>query len=318
MKSDKINVREAAKLLLENDFITILCHANPDGDTLGSAFALCGALQKLGKKARVLCPDEISPRFLYLKDGINENGFGDGEERFIVTVDVADIDLLGDLRSKYEGKVTLAIDHHSSNKEFAEKLLLESAAANAEIIFYLIKELGAALDKHIAACLYTGITTDTGCFRFSNTTRDSHIITAEIMKQDFDIAGLNYLLFEMKSKQRLELECKAINEVEYYFNGKCAIIVLDGESLLNVDGEDINGISALARRIEGVEVGITFKEKEKDVWKISLRSNKHIDCRGICQTFGGGGHLRAAGCKLTGTLSDCKAKLLEEIEKHMH
>lgn len=314
-----IDVKAAVQLLRENDYITILCHASPDGDTLGSAYALCGALQKLSKNVRILCSDEISPRFKYMKKALlSEEKFADENENFVVSVDVADVKLLGDFESKYKEKINLAIDHHISNTGFAENLLLKNRSSCSEIVFEVIDEFGIDIDENISACLYTGIATDTGCFKFSNTNRETHLITAEIMKQSFNMAEINYLLFDLKTKERLELEQKALQNTEYYFGGKCAVISLDEAMLEKVDSEDINGISALARQIEGVELGITLKQKDACTWKVSLRSNSYVNCQELCRAFGGGGHIRAAGCKLKGTLSECRDKLVLEAEKHIH
>ena len=302
-------------MLLASDNFVIICHASPDGDTLGGAFALCGALQKLQKRAKVRVPEEVSERFNYLKSGIEEQEFS---EEFIITVDVADAALLGSLQDKYPVP-DLCIDHHVSNTGYTKNLLLDSeAAAACEIVFELIKLLGSGIiSSEIASCLYTGISTDTGCFRFSNTTAASHRITAELMEYGFDCAGLNYLLFEMRTKQRIELEKKALESAEFYFSGRCAMITLTGEMLKAADDEDINAISSMPRQIDGVEVGVTFKQKEEGVWKVSIRTKNYMNAQVICAKFGGGGHQRAAGCRITGDMQDCKTKILTEIERHI-
>jgi phosphoesterase RecJ-like protein len=313
--SQAISLKETAQLLLANDYFAIICHASPDGDTLGGAYALCGALQKLQKHAKVLIPEEPSARFDYLKSGV---GIQEFDDKFIITVDVADCALLGDLETKYKTP-DLCIDHHVSNTGYAKKLLLDSGAAAAcEVVFELIKLLGTdIINADIASCLYTGISTDTGCFRFSNTTATSHLIAAELMEYNFDCAGLNYLLFDMRTKDRIELERQALESVELHFGGRCAMIILTKEILGSADDEDINAISALPRQIDGVEAGVTFKEKKIGEWKISIRTKNYMDAQIICAKFGGGGHQRAAGCRITGDINDCRAKILTEIERHI-
>ncbi|MCL2694310.1 MAG: bifunctional oligoribonuclease/PAP phosphatase NrnA [Oscillospiraceae bacterium] len=319
--SQNIDLVQAAKLLYEKDRFTIICHASPDGDTLGGAYALCGALQKMQKRAKVVTPEAASMRFDYLKEAVSpDEDFG---EEYVVTIDTADAALLGDMEEKYKTSVDLCIDHHVSNTGYAELLLLDSSAAAAcEIVFELIKKLSALhgqdlINSDIAACLYTGISTDTGCFRFANTTAKSHRRTAELMDYGFDSEALNYLLFEMRTKERLLIEKQALESVEFYFGGKCAIITLTKEMLEATDDEDVNAISALPKQIYGAELGVTFKEKGGGVWKISLRSKGNIDSQKICAVFGGGGHMRAAGCRVKGTLEENKEKLLKEIEKYM-
>ncbi|MCL2633825.1 MAG: bifunctional oligoribonuclease/PAP phosphatase NrnA [Oscillospiraceae bacterium] len=313
-----INLKEAAEFLKANDFFTILCHANPDGDTLGSAFALCGALQLMGKSSRVLCADKPSDRFDFLKSAITEQAFPDTAEETVITTDVADCELLGDFKDKYKSKVALCIDHHVSNRAYAEKTLLdETAAACAEIVWEIIKQLPITPTKGIAAAVYTGISTDTGCFRYSNTTAKSHIITAELMEYDFDISSINYLMFDMKTKERVELELNAYSSIEYHFGGKCAVITLTKDMLDKVDTEDANNVSGIPRQIEGVEAGIVLKERDKDLWKASIRTSPKVDAQQISGALGGGGHKRAAGCTIKGTYDFVKSELLRELGKQI-
>lgn len=294
-KATNITLEQAAEFLRQHDNYLILSHANPDGDTFGCSHGLCGALQRIGKKARIACADPLSERFLYLREAIEIQEF---REQTIVSVDVADKSLLGDLEEKYGGRVDLAIDHHVSHVPFAQRVFVEdTAAAACEIIYDLVLLLGDnALDKNVAKCLYTGIATDTGCFKFGNTTMETHVKAGKLMKYGFDTAALNYVLFDMKTKARIKLEQYVFENIEFFAEDKGAIIALSKEILDSVDIEDVNGISALPRQIQGVEVGIVLKEK-KDGWKASLRSN-NVNVQEICGLFGGGGHIRAAGCTL--------------------
>jgi len=318
--SKAIDVKQAAQLLFDNDRLALICHASPDGDTLGGAFALCGALQKLQKTAKVITPEAPSKRFDYLRYGVAVQEF---EVGFAVTVDVADAALLGNVEEKYKNNTDLCIDHHISNTGYAEHLLLDSDAASAcEVVYEVIMELERLGDTElmsaeIAACLYTGISTDTGCFRFGNTNAATHRRAAEIIEYGFDLTRLNYLLFDMRTRERIELEKKALESIEYYFDGKCAIISLTKAVLSGADEEDLNAISSLPRQIDGTELGVTFKEKDDNVWKISLRSKNYIDSRAICAKLGGGGHKKAAGCRIKGTYEECKNILLKEIELYI-
>lgn len=310
-KATNITLEQAAEFLLNNDNFLILSHASPDGDTEGCAYGLCGALQRIGKKAKTACSDPLSERFSYLKEAVTEQDF---EEKIIVSVDVADKSLLGDLEEVYGGKVDLAIDHHVSHRPFAERIFVDdTAAAACEVIFDLVKLLGEnTLDEQTAKCLYTGIATDTGCFKFGNTTGTTHEKAGKLMEYGFDAAALNYLLFDMKTKERIELERYVFENIEFFAEDKGAIIALSKELLDSVDVEDVNGISALPRQIQGVEVGIVLKQK-KDSWKASLRSNK-VNVQEICGLFGGGGHLRAAGCSFyTDDVDEVKRKIKEAV-----
>ncbi len=299
MTAKRIDIEAAAEFLLAHDGYTILSHANPDGDTTGCAYALCKALRKLGKKANVCCADEFSPRFSFMWRNTEKADF---TEETVISVDVADSRLFGALREQYEGKIRLAIDHHVSHVDFAESLCLEpDAAACGQTIFKVIKAMGAEMDEDIAACIYTAIVTDSGCFKFSSVTPETHIIAAELLGYDFGFSELNYILFDLKTKERIALEENIYSNMKYYLDGQCAVIVLPKALLDTVDEEDSNGISAIPRQIEGVEVGIVLKEKKDGSWKASLRANSRADVQKICSLFGGGGHAKAAGC----TFTDC-------------
>ena len=305
-KATNITLEQAAKFLSEHDDFLILSHANPDGDTFGCSHGLCGALQKIGKRAKIACADPLSQRFSYMRNAIEIQEF---EERTIVSVDVADKSLLGSNEELYGDKVDLAIDHHFSHVPFAKQVYVDdTAAAAAEIVYDLILLLGVTPDKNIAACLYTGIATDTGCFKFGNTTRLTHEKAGRLMEYGFDAAEINYTLFDMKTKARLKLEHYALENMELFAGDRGAVVVLTKELMDSVDAEDVNGIASLPRQIQGVEVGIVLKERDEG-WKASMRSN-NVNVQKICGLFGGGGHIRAAGCTLKNmTAQEAKEKI---------
>lgn len=312
-----IDKKKAARLLLENDDFLILCHANPDGDTLGCGYGLCGILQKLGKRAKVLCADPVVKRMTFLKDSVLLQDF---EEKTVVSVDVADTKLLGALEEQYGDKILLAIDHHESRKEFAQYTCVDpDAAAACELIYEIALEMGVKLDSKIASCLYTGIATDTGCFKFTNTTPETHRIAAELMTYDFPFGEINYQLFDLKTKGRVELEQRILRDIEFAADDKIAIVWLTLDVLQEfekkVDTEDFNGLASLPRQIEGVVLGVTVKQKGENLFKISMRSADPINAAELCKVFGGGGHARAAGCTIDGNLELVREKLMPVIEK---
>lgn len=312
-----IDIKKTAELLLAHDNYIVLSHANPDGDTLGSAHALCGILQRAGKKAKTLCADTMSPRMGYLKDAVTDQTF---EVKTVVTVDVADKKLLGALEAEYGDRVLLAIDHHESREQFAEYTLLDpDAAAACEMIFDVAAAMGVQLDGAVAACIYTGIVTDTGCFKYSNTTARTHEIAAQLLKIGFNSSEINYNLFDVKSRGRIELEQDITNGMEFYCNDKIAMVCITLDLIKKhegkVDIEDFNGLAGLPRQVEGVILGITIKQKAENVFKVSMRSAEPINAAKLCALFGGGGHARAAGCTIEGNLEFVKAKLLPVLEK---
>ncbi|MDR0822111.1 MAG: DHH family phosphoesterase [Oscillospiraceae bacterium] len=309
MKS-KLTLEEAACFLKEHDKFLIISHASPDGDTLGCGFALCRSLQQYGKEARCFCPDKLSDSFRFLSEYVAQQDF---TPETIVTVDVAALPLLGDYESKYEGKIDLAIDHHSSNTGYAANSFVEKAGAAAEVVYRVLKAGNLPIDREIAEGLYVGIATDTGCFKYSSTTPQTHIIAAELMAYGFDYGKLNYDFFDKRTKSRIELESRVLRKVEFYFGGRCAVAILDKDDIENANDDDINCVSGLTRQIDGVDIGVTLKWKSDGVWKASVRTTAGIKAGDICAAHGGGGHEAAAGCKLHGTLDECKKKLIETI-----
>ena len=223
-KAQNISIADAAGFLKANDNYYILTHLSPDGDAMGSGFGLCFALRAMGKKANVLCSDPFPKRYEFLYGDYAPIKF---TPQTIVTVDLADTTLFGRELQVYGDYVDLAIDHHISNTRYASKLLLDgNAAAACEVIYQVLKEGGMPIDKHIASCLYTGIATYSGCFKFENTTPNTHIIAAELMKYGFNFARINRKLFDIKSKARFMVEQYVINNLETYLDNKCAMIAV--------------------------------------------------------------------------------------------
>ncbi len=307
----RIDLNEAGRFLRENDCFLILMHGSPDGDTLGCGYALCGALQQIGKKAKAVCPDPIPKKFDYVYREIEQQEF---EPQTIVTVDVADAKLLYGMRELGE-KAALCIDHHVSNTEYAERLLLAPEyAAACELMFELLSSMPEVkITSCIADCLYTGIATDSGCFKYSNTSPQTHVYAAELMKLGADIVPINYAMFDMKSQGRLKLEQTVLSKIRYYDAGKIAVIDVTQElidSIEGIDSEDVGALAAIPRQIEGVDIGICIKEKKPGLFKASLRSSENADVAAIAQQFGGGGHARAAGCAFECSLEEAERQLV--------
>lgn len=309
-----IDVKECASLLKENNSYLILTHRHPDGDTLGSAFALARALRETGRAAAVRCIDEIPQKFSFLWENFRND---DCDYEKIIAVDVADIKLLGsEFEQKYGGSVFLCIDHHLSHRGYAENLLLGDKAATAEVVYEVIKALGVTIGREIANCIYTGLATDTGCFTFSNTQPSTHRIAAEMMDAGADFTLINRLMFETKTFSYLKLEQMALSTIELYFGGKCAVMTITQEMFRESGSNDgeCDGIASLPRKIEGVAVGVTIRERTDGTYKVSVRSVEPYDASKICAAQGGGGHARAAGCEFECSLSDAKKTLLELIK----
>lgn len=305
----KIDVKACAGLLKEHDNILILTHAHPDGDTLGSGFALLRALLKLGKTARVINDDEIPAKYSYLYEDLHCKPF---QEEYIVAVDVATENLLGNLQNNYSGKVDLCIDHHLTNTEYAGSLLLRDAPAACEIIYDVINELGVPIDEKIANCLYTGISTDTGCFRYASTTAHSYRIAAKLIDAGANNGLINRKMFETKSKTYVNLERLALNGLQLFCQDRVAVITVTQEMYAKTGSneQETEALAPLTRQIEGVEIGITIREKKDKTCKASLRTYESVNAADLAKYFGGGGHAQAAACRFDCSVEEAKKRII--------
>ncbi|HAN43871.1 MAG TPA: exopolyphosphatase [Ruminococcaceae bacterium] len=310
-----IGIEKACDILKQANKILIISHKKPDGDTIGSAFSLYYSLLQLGKKARIECSDPFAPKYSYFTGGYVEYDF---TPDLIVAVDLADVALFGGKTEKYADKIDLCIDHHPSNSMYAKNTLLKAdAASTTELMWELIKAMGVAPDKNIANAVFTGLTTDTGCFRYSNATAQSHICAAEAIVCGAESALINRLMFETKSYERINAERRIMDTLEYFFDNHCAVITISCETVeqTGVAEDELDGISALPRQIEGVWAGVTLREKKDGSYKISLRTTDELDASAICAVFGGGGHKRAAGCVINGDGSEVKKKITDAVKQ---
>ncbi len=307
----ELTVAQCCEKLCEMDDIVILCHRNPDGDTLGSGFALHYILKQLGKRSCVKCHDPFPKQYSYM---FREYEPEEYEPKAVVAVDIADEQLFGEKLSGYCGRVDLCIDHHGSNKHYAKNWYVdENAAATAEIIEDICRRFEkVTLTKLIANCIYTGVSTDTGCFRYSNTTEHSHAVAGRMFKAGCEFAMINRAMFEVKSFSRIEIEKDVLNTVEYHFDKKCALVYITNEMMRRTGALDseLEGVAAIPRQIEGVLVGITLRQRD-DGFKISIRTGDEVDASVLCGKLGGGGHRYAAGCFISGSLEKAKEAILK-------
>jgi phosphoesterase RecJ-like protein len=302
------------KFFDEHDNYQILTHKSPDGDTLGSAFALCGVLRGMGKKANVVNSENLPVRYNFLYEDYYVQDF---EIETVVAVDIADEKLFGSRLAKYEGKVDLCIDHHISNTKYAKETVLDPDASAAALVLYeFFRSASIALTALQAKCLYTGIATDTGCFKFENTTPKAHMAAADLMRYDFNFSHVNRKMFDIKSKERLKVEEMMISEMEYYFEDRCSIICLTTQMMneSGVEPAEFDGLASIPLTVEGVIIGITIKQRHENVYKLSVRTTDEMDASAFCKGFGGGGHIRAAGCEIEGTLEEVKSRVLGAVE----
>lgn len=319
-KAEKKSVKslsEVSEAIKTMDNIHIVTHIYPDGDAIGSSFALCRALQKLGKNCTVVLGKEVSKKFKFLTDCVSILDF---ESKYIISVDLPDNLRLDSNIENYSQKIDVSIDHHISNKNFAKINYVDpKAGANCEIIYELLQYLNVELDDEIYKLLYLGISTDTGCFKYSNTTYKSHEIVSKIMKQNVDISEINEKLFIKKSKEKLELEKAIYNNLECHFDGKCAItfVTLDDMKRCGINEDECEGIASIPISVEGATIGIMVREKSKNVYKVSVRTSGNQDANKISSFFGGGGHIKAAGFNIDGSIEEVKNLIIKTIQTEL-
>lgn len=310
-----IGFSEAETFIRNCKDAVIITHRSPDGDCVGAGFAMKEILQQLGIRSRVVCHDVFPKRYDFLTE------VGEGEEfepQTIIAVDIADAKLMGKYQEIYGDKVQLCIDHHISNKSYAEKTLVRpQASAACEVIYDLAKFMGIKITEHCAKCIYTGMATDSGCFKFQCATAHTHEVVAEIMREysNINFAKINRNMFEVKSYGRIKLESEFNNIAETYLDGKLCIIAVtkDMMNTLGVSDEELEGFASLTIQYEGVEVGIFMRERQDD-YKCSFRSADEVNVSKICELFNGGGHIKASGCNISGNLDDIKKQFVEAVK----
>ena len=311
----EITMKEAASWLASQDDLLILCHRNPDGDTLGSGYGFWHILKAMGKRAAIRCSDPLPKKLQYLAEGYLEEDF---EPRAVVSVDIADQQLMGEGLAPWRDRVDLAIDHHPSNTRFAARLLLEGeSAATCELICLLADELGVSLTREMATCLYTGMATDTGCFKFNNTTPRTHRLAARLMETGIDAQGANKRHFRTKSLKRLQLESLLVERMHVYDGGALAVsaIPLADMARLEATERDAEDIAAFLGQIEGVRASVTIRELEDGRCKLSVRTDQSLNATRVCALLGGGGHAAAAGCTIPGTVEEAERAILSAIRQ---
>lgn len=313
---------QTADCLKAMDRVLILTHRRPDGDTVGSAAALCLVLRQLGKQAYVAANEDLTPRLGFLVEEMLPPE--DFVPESIVAVDIADPALLPPSQSKYAGQVQLCIDHHPSNTGYARQTLLRSdASATGEIIWVLLMLLledGIVMTQPIWEALYIAVATDTGCFRFSNTTETAHLIACNAIAAGVDFHRYNHIFFEAKSKCRFEIERRMFDLMRFSADGRvcCSWLERDWLDSIGASDDDLDNLSTLTMSLEGVECGIILTQnRETRDYKVSVRTHKPADASRICQSFGGGGHPRAAGCTLNAPAEEAMAQLMQAAQEEL-
>lgn len=316
--------KKIVELIKEAGSVAIFPHISADGDAIGSSLALGLALRNSGKRVEIFIEESIPKVYSFLP-GIDMAHFMN-ETSEVMDLNIAlDTGDAGRLASRgeafFKAPVTVNIDHHVTNTEFAHHNYVDSlSASTGEIVFALLKKLKLPLDADIAMCLYTAIATDTGGFKYGNTTAETHKVAAELLTTGIDIAELSQKIFDNSTYEKLKLIQKSIELLELMEASKIAVVALSLQDFRDTGAkdEDCDGIVNIGRSIESVEVSVLLKEKDNKDIRVNLRSKAFVDVSEIAAAFGGGGHKRAAGCTFKDTtLKDASEQLIKAIKEKL-
>lgn len=315
-------LKEMAKKLMEAESIILVPHIQPDGDTLGSSAALCRALRNAGKTAWVLMEDPIAGNLQFLDNGYCTTDFNCiSQPDICICVDCGEVSRFPKRREKFfQAKVTMCIDHHSTSEPFADYNYIDSkVAATAELVYQLLKETGLKIDKEIGEAIFTGICTDTGNFQYSNATKQSHLITAELYDAGIDHTKIAIEIYQNTRLEKIVITNRILDTLMIFAEGKVAMAYVSQHMLEEVgaDIDETDGVVESLRNIKGVEIAAFVKEKAENLIRVSMRAKTSGNVARIASAFQGGGHVKAAGCTIEAPLLEATAMLKMEIEKSL-
>lgn len=300
--------------------IVILTHENPDGDAIGSALAMYLTLKRLGKEVDVIIPEFPKIfKFLPCSDEVKKEG---KEENYdlAISVDVTGIKRLNGFARYFENaNVRIQIDHHQVNEMFADfNFVNPDSPACAQTLIFVIEKLGIDIDEKIGTCLLTGIITDTGGFQYEGVSAETFEFASWLLTKGVKVSNIYKKVLQTRTKANFELRKMVMDRMEFLDNGKVTFtyITFDDLEKVNAEAGDHEGLVEIGRDVEGVEVSIFLREIEGG-FKASLRSNEYVNVSDVCLTYNGGGHIRAAGCTILGTLEEVKEKIIKEVEKYL-
>lgn len=308
---------EVVHFLQVNDNYLILTHRRPDGDAIGCSVALVEILRGMGKTAWLPSQSDANALFSEYMEG--QMAPADFEPDTVVSVDMASLNLLPDYARQWSDRIDLAIDHHPSNEGFAGMLWLEGdKAACGEILYTLAAELGI-MNRKIADALYVAVSTDCGCFVYSNTTPNTHRVAAELMAAGADYRRLNKKHFRTKTMARMKLEGLMLQNMHLYHGDTVAVVPISLEMMeqAGATSEDAEDIAAFIGQIKGVLHSATIRELKQGECKISVRTAAGLNASAVCAHLGGGGHGAAAGCTVSGSVAEAEAAIVRAINEEL-
>lgn len=320
---EKISLKKAAAAIKKYKRFLISSHVNPEGDALGSELALYFLAKRLGKQAEIVNEDPLPDEYSFFPGKENlriyKPGLKAGNFDCLVLLDCTDISRIGQVQKLNTGdKPLLNIDHHISNKKFGSVNLVDPGASSAsELVFELYKEMRVPFDEGSATLLYTGILTDTGSFRYSNTSSATHKAAAELLRHNVNANQIYKNIYENIPFSDIQVLTKALTNIRRESAGKIAWAEVPARLLrhkkLSFDLTD--HVLSFVRAIKDTQVAVLFKENlgERNEIRVNLRSTGLVDVNKVAQAFGGGGHRTASGCTVHGRLADVRKKVLAKI-----
>ena len=321
-------LKEIIEAIKKHDSFALATHYNPDGDGAGSLVALASFLKDLGKKVYAYYPGHLVSTYDFLNDGGDIEHYETAKDADAKIAEVEVVILLdanewsrteqmeGPLR-KSPG-LKMVIDHHPiEESEFDVTWVDTSAASVGELIFHLIQEMGGVVTPKIGAAIYITILTDTGSFRFSNTTARTHRIAAQLIEAGVTPSLLYQKVYERNPVEKIHLLGHCLANINMACDNQVAWISVSLETLKQLNAKDwmLDGVVEVVRTITEVEATLLLKEVDAETVKVSLRSRGWLDVNAIARSLGGGGHPRASGCKLNMTLDEAEVVIVQKVEE---
>ncbi len=318
-------MKQITDAIMASESLYIFPHMVADGDSMGSCASFCRLMRNLGKTADIMMEDEIADNLKFLDKGyvtfVDENTVVPQRD-LCVALDCSSIDRFPKREKMFfsAGKQTICIDHHKTEFNYADINLVDpTAASNTELLYELYEFMGVEIDKEMAEAIYTGIVTDTGNYQYTNTTKKTHIITAELYGLGIDTKQINITLFQSVRPQKLMLRNTILNTLEMRCDGRAsmAYVTLAMYDACDAKTSESDGINATLRDIQGVEMAVFLREKHENEIKVGFRSKDYVDVAEVCLGLGGGGHKHAAGCTIHGSMEEAIEIIRKVIDEVM-
>ena len=323
------HIDDVCDFLVQKKNTLIIFHVRPDADAIGASFALKLILEKMGSKVYCTCESEIPSRLAFLTEKHQrsarfENMDSSFEFERVITVDTASPAQLGNLQKLFENKIDLMIDHHENGTKYADYYIRSDFAASGEIVYEIAQRLIKrgeleAIPRDAYDLIYAALSSDTGCFKYSNVSAHTHLCAAELIKVGVDTAEINHRLFDCKSEKMLAAEAAGFQNIKFFNNRKIAAVLFpyDLKKELELEDEHLETLVDVARAVDGVKIAMSIRQSTAyRSFRISLRSSCSFDVSVIAKHFGGGGHTKAAACTIEADSIEFATRLVvDEIMK---